>query len=372
VKKVVPATGETTLFVYDASGRMVAEYSTIVTPPSEAKVSYLTTDNLGSPRVITDQNGQVTSRRDFMPFGEEINSGTGGRTTAQGYFGVDSIRQKFTGYERDAETDLDFAQARYYKSAHGRFTSVDPVFVSIKRLIDPQRLNLYSYSRSNPLRFIDPSGEDLEIKAKNEEEAQKRLELLKRGLLEKDRSKVKLVVGDGKNGFAKGVFGVVVDQKHKSDSKNFQMLQKISGDKNATVELQFLKKGEAVPAYYAEMKGKTAVLVSFKERTGVDFTLGEQEGFDVRGWTTYPLDNPPSDFDYPIYSNDQKTRANIYEEQTELEIVVTMFHELAAHVYLSNVGREPPKGAHGRNEVEKEVKRAEAEATANFNSTKKK
>jgi uncharacterized protein RhaS with RHS repeats len=57
VKKVVPATGETTLFVYDASGKMVAEYSTIVTPPSEAKVSYLTNDHPGSPRVITDQNG---------------------------------------------------------------------------------------------------------------------------------------------------------------------------------------------------------------------------------------------------------------------------------------------------------------------------
>jgi RHS repeat-associated protein len=143
VKKYVPATGETTLFVYDASGKVVAEYSTIVTPPSEAKVSYLTTDHLGTPRVITDQAGNVTSRLDFLPFGEEIPTGTGGRTTAQGYFGVDSIRQKFTGYERDAETDLDFAQARMYNKNHGRFTSVDPIKMKKDRLKNPQKINLY-------------------------------------------------------------------------------------------------------------------------------------------------------------------------------------------------------------------------------------
>jgi RHS repeat-associated protein len=102
--------------------------------------------------------GKVISRRDFLPFGEEIQSGTGGRTTAQGYGGQDSIRQKFTGYERDAETDLDFAQARMYHKNHGRFTSVDPVFMMPDRQIDPQQINLYAYCRNNPLAFIDPTG----------------------------------------------------------------------------------------------------------------------------------------------------------------------------------------------------------------------
>ena len=58
---------------------MVAEYSTIVASPTEAKISYLTNDHLGSPRILTDQNGQVISRRDFLPYGEEIpraNQGT--------------------------------------------------------------------------------------------------------------------------------------------------------------------------------------------------------------------------------------------------------------------------------------------------------
>jgi RHS repeat-associated protein len=169
----VPSTGETTLFVYDASGKMVAEYSTIVTPQSEAKVSYLTTDHLGSPRIITDQNGQVTSRRDFHPFGEEIGTlslpaGTPQpRTTAHGYTFADTIRQKFTGYERDAETELDFAQARMYSKNHGRFMTTDPILITKERLADPQRINLYIYVRNQPLFFTDPTGKDLTIRITN-------------------------------------------------------------------------------------------------------------------------------------------------------------------------------------------------------------
>jgi RHS repeat-associated protein len=143
--------------VYDASNRLVAEYSTAAEPAATAKTSYLTTDHLGSPRVLTDERGHVISRRDFMPFGEEIASGTGGRNSAQGYSGQDNIRQKFTSYERDNETDLDFAQARMYSYGFGRFTSPDPLAASANP-IRPQSWNRYSYSFNNPLRFTDPSG----------------------------------------------------------------------------------------------------------------------------------------------------------------------------------------------------------------------
>ena len=163
VKKVVPSTGETTVFVYDASGKLVAEYSTQVEPIETARVAYLTADHLGSPRINTDANGAVTSRHDYLPFGEEITSGTGGRTTAQGYDGQDSIRQKFTGYERDAETDLDFAQARMYNKNHGRFTTTDPIYFQREMIVDPQRFNLYVYTRNNPLKWLDPSGEKVRI-----------------------------------------------------------------------------------------------------------------------------------------------------------------------------------------------------------------
>ncbi len=73
---------------------------------------YLTSDHLGSPRIIAGSNGAVLSRRDFMPYGEEAFIGVGNRAVGHGYTYGDSTRQKFTGYERDEETNLDFAQAR--------------------------------------------------------------------------------------------------------------------------------------------------------------------------------------------------------------------------------------------------------------------
>ncbi len=73
------------------------------------------------------------------------------------------LTYKFTGKERDSESGLDNFGARYYSSPMGRFTSVDPIWVKIDRLLDPQRLNLYAYARNNPLAFLDPDGEDVTI-----------------------------------------------------------------------------------------------------------------------------------------------------------------------------------------------------------------
>ncbi len=153
VKKITNT--ETTIFVY-SGGKLIAEYSTqLATIPS---ISYLTNDHLGSPRVITDANGQVSSRRDFMPFGEELNSGIGGRNTTQKYNATnDEIRQKFTGYQKDQESGLDFAEARMYKNNLGRFTAVDPLLASGKSA-NPQSFNRYAYTLNNPVNLVDPSG----------------------------------------------------------------------------------------------------------------------------------------------------------------------------------------------------------------------
>jgi len=155
VKKVVPSSGETTVFVYDATGKLVAEYSTIVASAQDAKVAYLTNDHLGSPRINTDATGAVTARHDYHPFGEEID-GSGGRTTGLGYQ-ADGVRKQFTGYERDIDTGLDFAQARMYNPAHGRFTAVDPLKESAAAN-NPQSWNRYVYTFNNPLNYVDPTG----------------------------------------------------------------------------------------------------------------------------------------------------------------------------------------------------------------------
>lgn len=161
VKKVT-GLGEVTLFVYDAAGRLVAEYdNNFGASQQPPQTSYTTADHLNSPRVITNQSGDVTSRRDFMPFGEELNAGTPNRTEAQKYglTGADNLRKRFTGYEKDTETGLDFAEARYYQNKHGRFTAVDPLLASGKSS-NPQTFNRYVYVMNRPLIMTDPSGLD--------------------------------------------------------------------------------------------------------------------------------------------------------------------------------------------------------------------
>lgn len=86
-----------------------------------------------------------------------MGAGVGGRTTNQGYSVADNVRQKFAGSERDAETNLDFMQARYYSSTMGRFTSVDPTLGSMD-VTNPQTFNRYTYALNNPLAYIDPDG----------------------------------------------------------------------------------------------------------------------------------------------------------------------------------------------------------------------
>jgi RHS repeat-associated protein len=153
VRKIT-ATNTITVFVYNLAGQMVAEYSTSNLTTSGG-TSYLTMDTLGTPRIISGSNifnstGGVKARHDYLPFGEEIAL-SGGRTEAQGYV-VDSLKQKFTGYERDNETGLDYAQARYYASAQGRFTSADPLMASATTG-NPQSWK--HYTRNNPLKYID-------------------------------------------------------------------------------------------------------------------------------------------------------------------------------------------------------------------------
>jgi RHS repeat-associated protein len=152
--------GVTTTYVYDAGGNLAAEYSS--QPPSmPCQTCYLTTDHLGSTRVITDQNGNAVSRHDFLPFGEEL--ATSNRTAALDYGVADNVMHRYTGQQRDLEgPGLDFFRARYFQGAQGRFTSPDsspsPRPTPYALRTDPQTLNLYSYLRNNPLAKVDADG----------------------------------------------------------------------------------------------------------------------------------------------------------------------------------------------------------------------
>lgn len=117
----------------------------------------MTTDHLGSPRIITEQNGSVISRKDFAAFGDEVvSSQRVGGTNGNGY-DPPNVRQDYTGYQKDGESGLEFAQARYYNASHGRFTSADPLTASAS-IKNPQSFNRYSYVLNSPYKFTDPLG----------------------------------------------------------------------------------------------------------------------------------------------------------------------------------------------------------------------
>ena len=141
-------------------------------------LQWLVQDHLGSSRMLVDRSGSLggVRKQDFLPFGEQIQNDVGIRSASIGYID-NAVRQKFTGKERD-ETGLDFFEARYFSSTQGRFTSPDEfkggpdelwvlgsgdtekqalVYANINI---PQSLNKYQYCFNNPLRYVDPDGQN--------------------------------------------------------------------------------------------------------------------------------------------------------------------------------------------------------------------
>ena len=121
-------------------------------------VFYYLLDQIDSSRVIAEvPSGQTTATMcydgDFEPYGGE-----------HAYINTCSQNYKFTGKERDSESDLDNFGARYYASTTGRFMSPDwalkPISVPYAKFGDPQTLNLYTYVENSPLNRIDADGHD--------------------------------------------------------------------------------------------------------------------------------------------------------------------------------------------------------------------
>jgi RHS repeat-associated protein len=147
----------TTYYVYDAAGQLMAEYGGT---PATSGTQYLTADHLGSTRMVATSGGNPFSCHDYLPFGEEIQSGIGSRPGCYG--ASDGVTEKFTGKERDAETGLDYFVARYLSSGQGRWMSPDWSVkaepVPYAKLANPQSLNLYSYVWNGPLARADLDG----------------------------------------------------------------------------------------------------------------------------------------------------------------------------------------------------------------------
>ena len=104
-------------------------------------------DHLGSIKMALNQMGGVDSYNDYYPFGMQM---PGRNSTASA-----DARYKFTGKERDAETNLDYFGARYYDSWRGQWGQVDP------KANKYPGWSPYNYVLDSPVKNIDQIGQDV-------------------------------------------------------------------------------------------------------------------------------------------------------------------------------------------------------------------
>lgn len=150
----VRVTKDSTSYVYSGT-KVLAEYSggslqkeyvysggRLLATVVGTTTTYHHHDHL-SNRVETDATGAVVRGFGELPFGETwYETGT-------------ADKWKFTSYERDSETALDYAINRFYSSGTGCFTSPDLLSGSITL---PQSLNRYAYVLNDPVNLFDPLG----------------------------------------------------------------------------------------------------------------------------------------------------------------------------------------------------------------------
>jgi RHS repeat-associated protein len=109
-------------------------------------VTYLHTDELGSPRIGTDVGQNVVWRWDGEAFGETAPNQSVPTGAYPVYVNLRNLGQYF-----DWETGLFYNRARYYNPQTGRYISSDPIGLR-------GGLNTYAYVADSPLRWTDPLG----------------------------------------------------------------------------------------------------------------------------------------------------------------------------------------------------------------------
>jgi RHS repeat-associated protein len=109
-------------------------------------------DHLGSTNAVTDQNGNLMQLQDYYPYGAT-------RVSTSTY--PTNEKRQYIGQFSDAQTSLNYLNARYYNPQQGQFISQDPVFLGNPKdqdIRNPQSLNSYTYANDNPITNKDPSG----------------------------------------------------------------------------------------------------------------------------------------------------------------------------------------------------------------------
>ncbi len=103
-------------------------------------------DHLGSSSFITNINGAAVQHLQYLPFGETY--------VDQRHDSPYNTPYKFSGKEKDDETQYSYFGARYYDSDLSVWLSVDPLSDKY------YSTSPFMYCIGNPLKLIDPNGMD--------------------------------------------------------------------------------------------------------------------------------------------------------------------------------------------------------------------
>ncbi|WP_235111743.1 putative Ig domain-containing protein [Acaryochloris sp. 'Moss Beach'] len=129
------------------SDELVATYvygNDLISQTRSGENSYFQVDGLGSTRILTNDQGNVTDSYDYDAFGRLLSSDGG---TDNSY--------RFAGEQFDNSIGSYYLRQRFYDQNVGRFTRRDTYEGT---LANPLSLHKYLYTHANPVNAIDPTG----------------------------------------------------------------------------------------------------------------------------------------------------------------------------------------------------------------------
>lgn len=167
-------------FVHDSAGQLIGEYSSSATGEGSSSstdehtdehtygalqsrehiyfrgvpiavlaggtASYVHTDYLGTPRVITDAGSQPIWSWYSDPFGTSLPDEDPDRNGVKFNYNL-----RFAGQYYDKETGLHQNYFRNYDPGIGRYVESDPIGLT-------GGINVYAYAEANPIQLLDPFG----------------------------------------------------------------------------------------------------------------------------------------------------------------------------------------------------------------------
>ena len=137
----------TDLYIFYFAGRPVATFEKVSGSTSSTTLSYLTTDHLGTPILITNTSGSQVWQGGFEPFGADYSSSP--------------TPLRFPGQWLEDNSGLYYNVSRWYAAGAGTYTQPDPLGLDALKRVEKFGLftgSIYSYTDGNPLDRFDPFG----------------------------------------------------------------------------------------------------------------------------------------------------------------------------------------------------------------------